>query len=232
MADDVPAPRRSRGCATLLAMLLLMATVAGLGAAVYFIAQPQDLDDIGGYAAGDRLAARNLRTVLENSVERGHAVTLTETEINSWLRTVLEARQGGHLSEQATLDGVRIRLNDGHAEVILERTVFGRPLTTSMFISIEQTESAQGLRTQVHLHGGAYHENLPQPTRGGRFGRLVVPQGFLLLVMPSFRSLAAEFSEEIRLGFEEMSRIRIEQDRLSLDPRPPTREDAVIPGTF
>ncbi len=222
---DAPKPK-PRGCAAKFAGLFLFLMVIGLGAALYFISLPQDVDDIGGYAPGDRLLARNLHTVLENSIERGFPVTLTETEINAWLRNVLEIRQGGKLEENATLDNVRIRLNDGHAEIILQRTLFGKPFTTSMFVGIEQQESSEGLRTEVHLHGGPYHKLLPQPTRGGRFGQLVVPQGFLLLVMPSFRQLAAQFPEEIRLGFEEMARITIQEDQLVLDPRPPTREQS------
>ncbi len=228
---DAPKPP-SRGCTAKLAALLLLVTVVGLGAALYFTILPQDLDDIGGYAPGDRLVARNLTTVLANSVERGYPLELTETEINGWLRNVLVMKQGGRLEENATLDGVRVRLEDGHAEIIMERTLFGKPHTISMFVSIEQMESEEGLKTQVHLHGGPYHEDLPQPTRGGRFGQLVVPQGFLLLVMPSFKELAARFPEEIRLGFEEMSRITIKEDRLVLDPRPPTRDETALPGTF
>jgi hypothetical protein len=48
----------------------------------------------------------------------------------------------------------------------------------------------------------------------------VVPQGFLMLVVPAYEQLAGIYQEEIHLAFEEMSRIRIEPNRLVLDPRP------------
>ena len=75
----------------------------------------------------------------------------------------------------------------------------------------------------MQRHGGPYHKFLPFPKCGGRFGQLPVPQGFLLLVMPSFDNLAKAFPDEIRLGFAEMTRIKIEDERLILDPRVPTR---------
>ena len=101
-----------------------------------------------------------------------------------------------------------------------------------MFLQVEQTETAKGLSTQIHLHGGGFHEMVPVPTRGGRFGRLTVPQGFLIMVMPDFRKIAGLFETEIKLGFEDMSRIRIEDKRLTLDPRKPTRSGDSDERTF
>lgn len=72
------------------------------------------------------------------------------------------------------------------------------------------------------MHGGPFLESVPKPLRGGRFGQLVVPQGFLLLVMPAYQKLAAVFGDEIHLGFEEMCRINIEKNRLVLNPREPS----------
>ena len=68
--------------------------------------------------------------------------------------------------------------------------------------------------------------------RGGRFGKLVVPQGFLLLVMPAYEKLVPLFREEIHLGFEEMARIKIEKNRLVLDPREPSGDPSGLPQTF
>jgi hypothetical protein len=222
-----------RGCLSKIATLFLLCCMGGLGYALFLISQPQDLGDIGGYGpATGSASSRDMKVVLQNSIDRGYPVTLTETEINTWLARVVEAKQGGFLSEQVKFRRVWIRLEDDRAEVVMEREILGWPLTVSMYLQVEQVESASGIKTQVHLHGGPYHENLPQPPRGGRFGQLVVPQGFLILVMPAYQEFAALFPDEIRLGFEEMARIRIEKDRLVLDPRAPTREVPVIPDTF
>jgi hypothetical protein len=120
-------------------------------------------------------------------------------------------------------------LEDGRAEVVMARRVLGRPFTVSMFLKVEQPEGLKGVKTEVQLQGGPYLESLPQPRQGGRFGELVVPQGFLLLVLPAYKKLPDLFRDEIRLGFEEMARIKIEKNRLVLNPREPTN-DMLEPG--
>jgi hypothetical protein len=210
----------SGGCLRRLYSFVILMVVCGLGVAVFFVAQPQDLSDIGGYmAAASRESSRDLRAVLRASLDRGHTLTLSETEINRWLSHTLTAKQGGPLADHVSIERVCVRLEDKMAEVIMERSVFGKPFTVSMFVMVEQTEGAGGQRTVVHRHGGHYSPNLPKPMRGGRFGRLVVPQGFLTLVVPAYAKLAETYREEIRLGFEEMAGIRIESNRLVLDPR-------------
>jgi hypothetical protein len=97
---------------------------------------------------------------------------------------------------------------------------------------VEQTESAEGISTQIHLHGGGFHEMVPIPARGGRFGQLTVPQGFLIMVMPDFRKIADLFETELDLGFQRMARIKIEDKRLVLDPKEPTRTDSAGEQVF
>jgi hypothetical protein len=172
-----------------------------------------------------------MKTVLKNSIDRGYAVTLTETEINQWLGRVLAAKQGGVLGDHVTLERVWVRLLDGHAEIIMERKVMEHPFTISMFVRVEQLQGLNGVETRVHLDGGVFHENIPRPPRGGRFGSLVVPQGFLILVMPAYQKFAELFETEKAL-IEEMSRIRIEKGRLVLDPREPTDGFPGLPQTF
>lgn len=193
--------------------------MAGLITAMAYIAKPQPLVDIGGYGiptAGSDV--RDLKEVLEASLRHGHPLALSEAEINRWLGRTLKARQGGKLAKHVSLDRVWIRLNEGIAEIIMERRVMGRPCTLSMFLIIEQTRGKRGIRTIINRHGGRYHESLPAPLRGGRFGSLVVPQGFLNLVVASFGKVAALYDGEIRLALESMAVIRIDDDRLMLEP--------------
>lgn len=215
----------SMGCFSLLLMLLLLAAAAGLGVAIYLMLQPQDMRDIGGRdTRASEGPVRDMRVVLKNAIDRGYSVALTEAEINRWLGRVLVTRQAGLLDGVVKLSRVSVRLADGHAEVIMEREIKGHAFTTSMFFIIQQSEGEQGVRTEIMFHGGPYHPSLPHPQRGGRFGRLVVPQGFLILVMPAYRELAEVFKHEIDLGFRKMDRIRIEKKRLILDPRSPTAD--------
>lgn len=200
-------------------LLLLTVLFVGIIVACYYISQPQDLGEIGGYRAEENGEVRDLVVVMEKSLEKGHSLALTEAEINRWLARTLSARQGGFTSQWVTLDGVWVRIMDGYAEIIQERTVMGRAFTVSAFVSIDSREEAGRVHKQAHIHAGPYHEDIPRPVRGGRFGRLIVPQGFLVFVMPSFQELAKQFHREIKLGFEEMSSTRFEKRRLILNPR-------------
>ncbi len=231
MADPT-SPLPGGGCLSKLLFLILLAAAAGFGVAVFHISQPQDLSDLGGYGPSARkLPERDMRAVLKSSIERSYRLNLSEAEINQWLQRTLAVKQTGLFAENISLDRVLVRLEKDRAEVIMLRTVFGKPFTVSMYLQVERMESAQGNYTEIRPQGGPFHPDLPNPPRGGRFGQLVVPQGFLLLVMPAYKKLAALFPQEIELAFREMSRIRIEKDQLVLDPREPLGNES-MPRTF
>lgn len=230
MADPTK-PGFIGGCISKLLFLVLLAAAVCIGSAVFLATRPQDLSDLGGYGPTAKpLAERDMRVVLKNAIDRGFPVTLSEAEINQWLGRSLVARQGGILKEKVTLDRVWVRLEEGRAEVIMERKFFGKPFTTSMYLQVERMEDAKGAVTEVRMHGGPYHPDFPNPPRGGRFGKLVVPQGFLLLVKPAYEKLAAVYAEELKLGFNDMSRISIEKGKLVLDPREPLGQEGMPPG--
>jgi hypothetical protein len=168
---------------------------------------------------------------LKNAIDRGFPVTLQQAEINQWLARTLVTTQGGLLAEKVTFDRVWVRLEEGIAEVIMERQFLGKPFTVSMYLQIERLESPQGVFTEIHPHGGPYHPDFPHPPKGGRFGKLVVPQGFIHLVLPAFQKLAEQFPDEIELGLREMSRITLEDGRIVLDPREPLGQQG-MPQTF
>lgn len=215
--------------------MVLTVLLGGIGICIcyFFISQAQDLSDIGGYGpTAEPTPVRDLKVVLRNSIDRGYPVTLTETEINQWLGRMLRTKQGGLLAEQVSLERLWVRLDEDLAEIIMERKFMDRSFTVSMFVQIDQLQETGAVQTEVQLHGGPYHDSLAIPNRGGRFGRLVVPQGFLLLVLPSFKKLPALFHEEIDLAFKEMARIKIEKNRLILDPREPSDTSSGLPQSF
>lgn len=213
---------RPRGsCLGKLLALFSAAGIGGLGVALWFLFQPQDLSDIEGIGpASAGKSSRNLQEVLKSSVRRSYSLTLSEEEINLYLRQTLEAKQGGWLGSFVELRGVCVRLEEDLAEIIMERSVMGHAFTVSMFVRVEQNETLQGVERSVLRDGGPYMEDAPRLKRGGRFGKLVIPQGFLLLVLPSFEKFAGVYAKEIGEGIEEMSRIAIREGKLVLDPRP------------
>jgi hypothetical protein len=227
MAKDEEKEKPKGGCFGKLLGLFIFLVIIGLGAALYFISLPQDLSDLGGNAPAPTSAAsppRDMRAVLQKSIEGDYSVTLSEKELNEWLLRELKLKQGGELAPWVSLKRVWVRLRSDVAEIIIEREIYGKPFTASMFLQVEQVETGTGISTEIHLHGGGYHELVPFPPRGGRFGQLTVPHGFLIMVLPDFKKIAALFETEIDLGFLQMARIRIEDKRLVLDPKQPTRK--------
>lgn len=211
--------------AGLLKMFLFLGVLV-LAVCVVFIYVPQDLSDVDGYGgAPGSSTRRDLKAVLRSSVERGYELTLTEEEINGFLARTLAARQGGVLGKSVTLDGAWVRLEAGQAEIVLERRILGHSFTISSYLQIAQTQEPEGVRTEALLHGGPYLAGT-YPNRGGRFGRLVVPQGFLRLVLPSFQKLASLYQEEVD-SLAPMARIRIEEGRIVFNPHAP---DEMVPG--
>lgn len=216
------------GCFSKLLMLILLAAAFGLGAAIFYAIKPQDLADL---ATTKPLPERDMKVVLQNSIDRGYELTLSEAELNQWLARTLVAKQGGFLEGKVTFDRVWVRLEDGRAEVIMARKFLGKPFTVSMYLQVEQVEDLKGPLLNITPSGGPYLKDFPHPPRGGRFGQLVVPMGFLHLVMPAYEKLPPLFSDEIDLAFTKMSRIRIDKGKLVLDPREPLGHEG-MPGTF
>lgn len=223
---------RSPGCLSRLFSLFLFLAAVGLFVALFYVTQPQDLSDIKGYGVSSSTPPRDLTLALRNAQDRGYPLTITEGDLNTWLSHTLATKQTGLLESQVKFKGVAIRLEKDRAEVILERTIFGRPFTSSMYLRIEKMETTSGRETLVHRDGGEYIKDLPKLKKGGRLGQLVVPQGVLVLLLPSFGELKSQFSDEIELAIEQMARVTIEDEKLVLDPREPGEDDSILPGTF
>ncbi len=232
MAESSQSSKSGGGCFSKLLLLILALALGGLASGVFFAAKPQDMTDIGGFGpAPANTAERDMKTVLKSAIDRNYAVTLSEAEINRWLNRILVTKQGGVLAQSIRLEHVWVRLEPNRAEIIMERSILGKPFTISMYLHIEQEEDLKGQVVNIAPNGGPYMEGLQHPPKGGRFGQLVVPQGFLYLVKPSYERLAALFSEEIELAFRRMARVTIEDNRIVLDPREPTGEQG-MPLTF
>ena len=210
-----PLSRTERSLAMVLALMLV-----GLACATTLIFCPQNLSDIGtGKDAHQPLQARDLTQVFSQSIAGSYPLRISEEEINAYFEKTLSLRQGGALSAWVSLEQVLVRLENERAEIIMVRKIGSMAFTTSMWVTIEQIEDSRGqVETLVNPHGGPM-PFFPMIDSGGRFGRLVVPQGFMHLLKPAYVALAQLYPEEIRLGFEEMSRIRIEDGVLVLDPR-------------
>ncbi len=202
-------------------LFLVFLIISGLLWGLVQVFRAQDLSDLVAETSPDTPAApvRDLKAVFSQSISGSYPLRLTEAELNGYFAQTLVAEQKGWLAGLVTLEKVLVRLENERAELIMVRRAAGLTLTSSIFLKLEQTESREGaLGTHVDIDGG------PMPVlscvrQGGRFGRLLLPQGFMLFVRPGYIRLAEAFPDEIRLGIEEMARIKIEDGVLELDPR-------------
>lgn len=202
---------------SLWAFVLFM--VISLSCCLVQVFRPQDLSDLEPQQGEPSGVVRDLKAVCSQSIAGSYPLRLTEAEINGYFAKTLVMEQQGALADWVKLEKVLVRLEQGRAELIMVRRCAGMTLTSSMFLKLEQTESSEGgVQTHIDIDGGVM-AGLPFLRQGGRWGRLLLPQGFMVFVRPSYAALAAVFSEEIRLGFEEMARVQIGDGVLELDPR-------------
>lgn len=204
--------------------------LTGLAVALAFVATPQSMQDVEGYGNEVADSSRNLQRVMEESIKGGYAVTLSEAEINGYLKRTLEAKQTGFLSSWVKINAVAVRLNPEVVELITEREVFGHRVTTSMDIALKVEEFPDGsIQSHVAWDGGELIPGMPGIRKGGRFGRLAVPQGFLLLTMDAHKALARVYQPELK-SFDEMARFQVKDGSITLDPKLP--QPSLLPGAF
>lgn len=221
MADKKEKEKRpKRGCLAQFFFLVSALSSVVLAFAIVVMLLPQDLSDIEGYGAGAQgKEARDLTAVLRESLERGHEVTISEGELNRWLAQTLDIEQKGLLGFAVKVNGVGIRLGEDEAEVVIERSFVGLKSTQSMYLQVLVESDAVSSSKEVLLHGGPIANFFPLLKRGGRFGNLTVPQGYLYLVKPCFFQLGESCKEELDMAFRKMHSIRLKEGKVVLTPR-------------
>lgn len=205
-------------------MLFAIAFVGVLGFAIYQSLQSQDLSDVAGRAEEDRAPnPPDIPGMIENAAKTRKDVTITERQINTWLAEKLKARQEGLMADYVEIKGVWVRFDEeegGRAELIIERDIKGYPQTVSMFVRIERKKKEDGtFTTYVHKDGGRIWGIV---AAGGRFGKILVPQGFLHFTNDSFGTLSKLFEQELKWMEVEITTrgggsIKFEENQMRID---------------
>ena len=121
------------------------------------------------------------------------------------------------------INGLGIRLKEGEVEVVMERSFLGLKSTLSMYFQVLVETQDVSSSKEVLLHGGPIVKFFPALKRGGRFGLLTVPQGYLYLVKPAFFQLGEVYDEELEMAFRKMHDIRVEDGQVVFIPKPATQ---------
>lgn len=224
----------SSGCIKKLFLLTLLLAMAYFAVHIYYIWKPVGKSDpfttvlvestvfpaIKPYSflhidgrkeilEGAELEEKNVKGRLDFSIERQQPVTFTEEELNIWLQERLKVRQEGLLKDKVNIRGIWVDLQPGVMEVIIEREYLPEKFhATSMFLKFERTE--KGLSIQPF---------------SCQIGEVKAPGGFARLILPAFKKLAAELSEEIQPYHDrKIYNIEVEDGKITLDPRPIVKE--------
>ncbi len=191
---------------------------------MYYNFIPQDLSDIDGYHEDDRVQIPpSVSGAIENAAKTRQAVELTERQVNSWLAENLKTKQEGLFAEYVTLKGVWVRFEEeegGRCEIIMEREIQGHVHTVSMYVRIERKKKENdSYTTFIRKDGGSLLGIIPA---GGRFGQVMMPQGFLLFVSSAFESLSELFEQELKWMEKDITetgagRIVFEEHKMRID---------------
>ena len=169
---------------SIIATAIFLLFIGGLAMLVVRMWTPQDLKDIAGYT--DKGTARDLTVALRNA--NGGEIIFTEGEINRYLRDTCRVKQTGIFSLIVPMQGVAVRLHDGYAELIIDRTLSTHfHQTTAVHIAFVQELDHGRPSLRVEYRGG--EPVLGSLPRGGRIGLVGTPQRYMQMLSPALATI-------------------------------------------
>lgn len=187
-------------------MTVFLGIVAlGMVAAVVMVVLPKDMASVAGYPADIALAGGKPRNLLEEAqkvmIERNAEVSFTEEEVNRYLNARVQGEQTGLMASLVKFRGVYIDFSPEIAEIVIERELFGMPLTMTSKMRADKFRS----------------QTVYKPA-GWTLGRVELGQRNVKPVVELFIRLRGTFVEEYHT-LQQMVDVRFEQDRVVLDSR-------------
>ncbi|MFD2159145.1 hypothetical protein ACFSW8_09575 [Rubritalea tangerina] len=191
---------------------------------------PRNLQEVDGMHSSDEQPVADLHARLKEAVEKSYEVTITEEELNRYLASKLQLTQSPIVDDYVHIKGIYVDLKPGVIDVSIERE-FTMPdnqqadgakkvgflpmaQTVSMQLEVETVDDVDGgKKTTVHFPGG-------------NFGKAPAPGLLVYVVKPSFDIILNHFSEEVELGYRQMTSVKVEDGLIKLDPRPVTAQPA------
>ncbi len=178
---------------TCVAVLVFVLFTGSLILMVCRMWSPQSLSDVAGYQ--DQGNPRDLTVMLKNA--NGAEVTFTEGDLNRYLRDTCRMRQTGLFSLLAHVQGLAVRVHDGYVELVVDR-IIGANMhqTTAVNLTFRQEVDHGRPSLKVDFHGGEpLYGSMP---RGGRIGRVGVPQRHIEMLKPALETLLDCYPEIVK----------------------------------
>lgn len=179
---------------TCVAALVFLIFTGWLISTVWRMWSPQSLNDVAGYQ--DQGSSRDLLVMLKKA--NGGEVSFSEGELNRYLRETCRMRQTGLFSLIAHVQGLAVRVHDGYVELVVDR-IIGANIhqTTSVNLSFRQETHLGRPELKVDFHGGKpLYGSIP---RGGKIGRVAVPQRPVEMLKPALETLLDCYPEIVSI---------------------------------
>ena len=135
-----PKPSYNSGGGGVMTVFMTLIALALLGAVVYIIL-PKDLSKVQGYPVNP-VTSGEPRNLLKEAqavmIDRKGEIAFSEEEVNRYLNHRLQGQQNGAMASLVKFRGVYVDLTPGIAEIIVERELFGMPITMSSKVRAEK----------------------------------------------------------------------------------------------
>lgn len=212
-----------------LIFLLTIAILVTISWMVYTSWCPQATDAIPGFRQKDQ--APDIPKILKQAINRDASVSFSEEDINRYLASSLHPQQHGPMAIFATNPAVGIRLHggkekedasmgNGYMEIIIERyTGVDSRQTISLFLTPFQSLDPHNYMSVLTRFEFYNDETLPGGIHiGGTIGKLSVPQGYMIFLLPAFENLLQTYLPIVHMVEENGMGIHISEGRLNLTP--------------
>lgn len=212
-----------------LIFLLTIAILVTISWMVYTSWCPQPTDTIPGFR--QKAQAPDIPKILKQAITRDASVSFSEEDINRYLASSLHPQQHGPMAIFATNPAVGIRLHggkekedgsmgNGYMEIIIERyTGVDSRQTISLFLTPFQSLDPHNYMSVLTRFEFYNDETLPGGIHiGGTIGKLSVPQGYMIFLLPAFENLLQTYLPIVHMIEENGMGIHISEGRLNLTP--------------
>lgn len=212
-----------------LIFLLTIGVLAAISWLVYASWRPQEMESLPGFRQKEN--APDIPKIIKQAISRDASVSFSEEDLNRYLASSVHPRQHGAMAIFATNPAVGIRLHGGREqadgtmgegcmEIIIERyTGIDSRQTISLFLTPFQSidpHNYMAVQTRFEFYND---ETLPGGIHvGGTIGKLAVPQGYMIFLLPAFENLLQAYLPLVHMIEESGMGIHISDGRLDLTP--------------
>ena len=185
-------------------MMAVFMTILALAmiAVMVWALLPKDLSGVKGYPF-DPLAKTETKNFLEPAqkvmIDRNSELVLSEEDVNLYLNQRLQGEQAGLMASFVKFRGIYVDFEPEIAEVILEREIFGQPITMSSKIGVQ------------HVRGLVKYRPV-----GWTIGRFEFTTRNIKPVVDMFVRLRQACGDEMGV-LQQLADVRFEADQIVLD---------------